>query len=245
MSDGLLLFARYAYPPNRLGYCGPSDSAGLLGYLGEGAADQGLRELGQRFEGAYPYLLLIARANGIADPFDRRVVEAYWIGNALLERVRPEGFLENLRERFRPRMDGREFEWMTSVLPLGARPHHNFHVFDVYRRAGLMRDERAIIALDRMDQCRISWGRVVTADGPELVVARSPLVLRGGALALDAPVPARVTRHLTAAGAFDDARPGDYVSIHWGWACQRLDRRALAALVRATSRALAHTNTTL
>ncbi|MGW1020020.1 DUF6390 family protein, partial [Streptomyces niveus] len=27
---GAVLFARYAYPPNELGYCGPADSAALL-----------------------------------------------------------------------------------------------------------------------------------------------------------------------------------------------------------------------
>ena len=29
--DGPLLFARYAYGPNRLGLCGPDDAAGLFG----------------------------------------------------------------------------------------------------------------------------------------------------------------------------------------------------------------------
>src|SRR4051794_6295545 len=73
---GPLLFAKYAYPPNSLGYCGPRDSASLLGYGSERVVDDGLRQLARGFEAAYPYLELIARASGIADPFDRRVVEA-------------------------------------------------------------------------------------------------------------------------------------------------------------------------
>ena len=31
---GPVLFARYAYPPNALGYCGPDDPAALLGMTG-------------------------------------------------------------------------------------------------------------------------------------------------------------------------------------------------------------------
>lgn len=64
MTSGLLLFARYAYPPNSLGYCGSEDHAALMGYLREGRTDAGLAELARRFEGAYPYLRLIAGRMG-------------------------------------------------------------------------------------------------------------------------------------------------------------------------------------
>ncbi len=245
MTSGLLLFARYAYSPNRLGYCGSDDHQGLFGYLAEGTTDEGLAQLARQFDGALPYLRLIARANGIADPFDRRVVEAYWIGNALLERVASAPFFESLLARFRPRMKRQDFSWMTSVLPAGAKPHHNFHVFDVYRRAGLLRDERATAALERMDQCRISWGRVLFAEGAEVVVERAPLILQRGALALGTPVVVRVLRQIDGRGYLDGFQPGETVSIHWNWACDRIDERALGRLVRATRRAVAHTNMTL
>ena len=245
MTSGLLLFARYAFPPNRLGYCGSPDHEGLFGYLTEDRADPGLRELAQKFEGAYPYLRLIAEANGQSDPFDPRVVEAYWIGNAFLARVSVSLFYESLRRRFQPRMDPRAFSWMTSGLADGTRPHHNFHVFEVYRRAGLLRDERAVIALDRMDQCRISWGRVVFVEGAEVIVDRAPLVLAGGKLALGAPVPVRILRQVDGRGYLDNFRPGEIVSIHWNWACDRLSIPAFRALSRATRSAIAHTNLTI
>ncbi len=180
MTDGLLLFCRYAYPPNLLGYCGPADHPSLLGYLQEGRTDGGLTEIARRFDGAYPYLRLIAHSNGIQDPFDSRVVEAYWVGNGLLEKVGTVPFFESLASRFRPRMEPKSFAWLASILPRGARPHHNFHVFDIYRRAGLMRDDRAVVALDRMDQCRISWGTVIRVESAEVIVRRAPLVLRAG-----------------------------------------------------------------
>ena len=109
---GPILFARYAYPPNALGYCGPPDSGALIGAAAPATDLDGLSRLAARFEGAWPYLRLIARCNGIADPLDPRVVEAYWIGNELLLQVpgvRPEGDgrrLLRLRGRSGPRRCG-------------------------------------------------------------------------------------------------------------------------------------------
>lgn len=245
MRNGLLLFARYAFAPNKLGYCGPGDFESLFGYLTENESDPGLRELAQKFDGAYPYLQLIAAANGLHDPFDPRVVEAYWVGNEHLERVEASPFFASLRERFLPRVGSRELSSMTASLETGAKPHHNFHVFEVYRRAGLLRDARATIALERMDQCRISWGRVVHQEDADVVVERSPLVMRDGKLQLGHPERAKVQRQLNGHGYLDELRPGDVVSIHWNWACDRLSDHSLRNLVRCTRRAITSTNMTL
>ena len=73
---GPVLFARYAYGPNRLGLCGPDDAERLFGESSTDGDDREVRHLARGFEGAYPSLELIARANAIADPLDPRVVEA-------------------------------------------------------------------------------------------------------------------------------------------------------------------------
>ena len=58
-----MLFARYAFPPNRHGYCGPADH---LAFFESGTAgdDRGLRAMAREFAGAWPYLELIAGATG-------------------------------------------------------------------------------------------------------------------------------------------------------------------------------------
>lgn len=243
--EGALLFGRYAFPPNRLGYCGPEDYQALFDYVASHRADQGLVELERRFEGAYPYLKLIAAANHLNDPFDRRVVEAYWIGNAYLEKVGPRLFYQSLDERFKARTAPRAFEWLATKVAAGARPHHNFHVFEIYTRTGLMKDDRAAILLETMDACRISWGKVVGTTGPELLVERPALALREGKLALTGPVVTRVVRQLEGRGFADQARPGDFVSIHWNWACEVLTPGALRRLVRSTGYYLELANQTL
>jgi hypothetical protein len=242
---GALRFGRYAFPPNRLGYCGPDDHAALLQYVVAGQPDRGLVELERRFDGAYPYLALIALANGIPDPFDERVVEAYWIGSPLLVRVGAAPFHDSLRSRFGRRMDRRSFDWLTGKLSLGAVPHHDFHVFDVYVRAGLMHDPAAPVLLTTMDACRISWGAVLAVEPEALLIRRAPLVLSGGRLALAEPRPERVARQVDGRGFVDRARPGDHVSVHWSWACEVLDPGALARLQAVTARCLELANLTI
>ncbi len=243
--DGAILFGRYAFPPQRLGYCGPDDHQAVFDYTVRKQSDSGLIELERRFDGAYPYLRLIALASQIASPFDHRVVEAYWIGNQTLEGVHESPFYESLKTRFAGRMDSHAFGWLASKLEHGARPHHNFHVFDVYTKAGLMRDRKADISLETMDNCRISWGTIVAVEGAELIVAREPLILRDGKLTLGAAATTRVLRQLGGRGFAEDARPGDVVSIHWNWACERLVSARLAWLQANTRRALALANETL
>lgn len=242
---GALRFGRYAFAPNRLGYCGPDDHQALFDYVSEQSYDKGLLELAQRFEGAYPYLALIAQANGIADPFDDRVVDAYWIGNELLERVTAADLHGSLQERFRNRMSGDDWKWLAAKLEHAARPHHNFHVFDIYCRSGLMKDERAAIVIGTMDSCRVSWGTVHSARPGALLVERRPLVLRAGKLALGEPACVELEHSLGGLGFAREAQPGDTVSIHWNWACAVLTEAELARLQAATSRCLALANQTI
>ena len=88
-TSGPLLFARYAFPPNHYGYCGPSDADGFFrsGVVGD---DHGLRARARNFDGALPHLQLIADAVDLLRPpdiLDPRVVEAYWLGSAVLDQV--------------------------------------------------------------------------------------------------------------------------------------------------------------
>lgn len=237
---GTSRFIRYGFMPNRLRYCGGDDNRTLFEYGLLNAADGGLEALLRRFTGALPYLRLIARTNGIADPFDGRVVEAYWLGNELLERVEVRQLHDALAERFGKQLQGRTRELVLGKAPAGARPFHAFHVFDVHSRVGELDH-----SLATMDHCRVSWGEVVAVDGVELVVNRTPLILESGKLALGSAVPDRAARQIDGRGFVEEAKPGDYVSIHWGWACEVLSERQLRNLQHYTRYHLALANQTL
>ncbi|HEU5036636.1 MAG TPA: DUF6390 family protein [Nocardioides sp.] len=233
MGSGPLRFARYAYPPNELGYCGPDASAQLLEQVVAGAGDGDLRRLLRGFEGAWPYLELIAAANGIDDPLDDRVVEAYWIGNALLDRVGPRLLGDSLEDRFRPRAARR---WSGLVAPVGAGavPHHSFQVFGVYPWLGLLREGRLDEPLRVLDRCRVRWGRVRSVDGGVAVVCSCPLVWDGRRLVLGDPV----DEAATVGPHHRDLQPGSWCSLHWDWVCEALDVGSLARLQRYTLRQL-------
>jgi hypothetical protein len=242
---GPVLFARYAYGPNRLGLCGPDDAEALFGETSDGGDERELRELAHGFDGAYPYLELIARANAIADPLDRRVVEAYWLGSPLLEAVTPNLLGEALRLRFRPRLGQAAWKWLDASAPSGAKPVHAFHVLDVFPKVGLMRAEQADKILETMDACRIRWGRVRDRVGDTLVVNTVPLALVEGKLAFGPARIERVTGWRDGHGFLGEVRPDDVVSIHWGWACDVLDADQVDRLIGWTERHLSIANETI
>jgi hypothetical protein len=237
---GTLRFVRYAFMPNRLRYCGGDDNRTIFEYAIENVSDGGLTPLLRRFNGALPYLRLIADANGIADPFDARVVEAYWLGNDLLEGVEVRQLHDSLIERFGKQLQGRTRELVLGKAPAGARPHHSFHVLDVHSRVGELGH-----TLQTMDSCRVSWAKVLRVEGGELVVEREPLVLLGGKLVLAPPRVERALRQVDGHGFVDAAQPGDWVSLHWGWACEVLTEEQRRNLRRYTADHVALANQTL
>jgi hypothetical protein len=240
-SSGALLFARYAYPPNQLGYCGPADHRALLEYGATGEVDDGLRQLARGFAGAWPYLQLIAESTGIGDPLDREVVEAYWVGNSLLERVPRNDFGNSMRDRFHPRT-GRTWIYLEENLPALAVPHHSFHVFAVYPWVGLLGSDRGETPLFVLDRCRIRWGRVTEVTGDSVVVESRPLTWESGVLGLGTPRPEVAKWSTDGYGFARDLAVGDDVSLHWDWVCDKLTSGQLRALRSYTLRQLDITN---
>lgn len=242
---GPLRFARFAYPPNALGYCGPDDPLALLDHADAGVAGPDLAHLARQFAGAWPYLELIAAAAARPDPLDADVVEAYWIGNDLLTRVDGRVFVAHLEARFGARAGAGMADIATLAL-LGAVPHHNFHVMAVYPWVGLLRAGLAAEEPMRvLDGCRIRWGRVLALGAGLAEVAVRPLVWDGRSLRLGA-VRVEVVTYAVAQGSLvPHVRVGDLVALHWDWLCDVLSDRQAWALQGYTDRILRMTNEAL
>jgi hypothetical protein len=242
---GTALFARYAYPPNELGYCGPDDASVLLAD-DAAAAEQRIAEHARQFEGAWSYLEIIAAAARIADPLDARVVEAYWVGNELLDNVDPEALASQLRDRFG---DQSGASWVPGL------PHHGFHVFAVYPWVGLLRRGTGTdVALSVLEQCRIRWGEVLDVDGERVTTLGRPLVLIDGLLELGTPTEQTAAWSmagrslLPAAAPRSDGSPlspGDAVAMHWDWVCDVLNPAQVGQLESRTADQLRRTNSGL
>lgn len=213
--EGVLRFARYASPPNLLGYCGPAASTELGEMLAERAAPD-LGRTAREFLAAWPYLELLAGA-AHCDPLSDAAVEAYWIGNRQLSRVSVAQFGGFVDERFRHRAGSHWQHLVESVS--GGVANHAFHVLVASPWVGLMREGIVDEPLAVVDRCRISWGRVVDETEQDLEVVRRPLEWHGGRLVWGEPVVERVVRSSDPAVA---ARIGDVVSLHWGTVCDVL-----------------------
>jgi hypothetical protein len=166
------------------------------------------------------------------------VVEAYWLGGSLSDGVAPRQLGMSLEARFRRRIRRDRWRWLAGAAAAGAAPNHAFHVLDVFPKVGLLRTGEVDRVLETMDSCRIRWGRVLERDGDTLVVSAVPLELSAGKLRLAAPHVERIRGWVDGTGFVEALAPGDVVSIHWDWACERLDARRLTRLQRTTQREL-------
>ena len=239
--SGLATFVRYAYPPNLRGFCGPDDSTALRDYGLSGVVDAGLVELAKAFTGPWPYLSVMAMEARIGDPFDARVVEAYWLGNDLTSRVDLAAFGNRIEAEFKGRA-GKDWGHMAESIPAGALPHHGFHVFGVYPWVGLLTQTERGEPLEILDRCRIRWGKVVASTGDTAVVRSRPLLWDGRRLELGAPQVETVNQGVGGDGFIDPLVPGEWVSLHWDWVCDRLTQRQLRNLRSFTARQLEMTN---
>ncbi|MDG4826326.1 DUF6390 family protein [Asanoa sp. WMMD1127] len=213
-AEGALMFARYAYPPNALGYCGPAGAEAML--RGDATADIARRA--RRFEGAWSYLEFLASTAGIPDPLDERVVEAYWVGGDLLAGVSSASLVSFLTTRFAGQSGG---SWRSAGER--ALPHHTFQVFEVYPWAGLLRRTGHQQALSVLDQCRIRTGVVVAVTGETATVESRPLVAGpDGSLSRGAPRRETVRWSVEGWSLLSNLTPGDRVALHWNWVCDTL-----------------------
>ena len=267
---GERLFARYAYAPNHLGYCGPGDSAALAELASTGRSEADLRSIASRFSGAWPYLCVLAEVTGIEDPLDEEVVRAYWTGSPLLDEVNRARFWRKLLDRIAAAGAGRYWAHLTPALLSEAIPTHGFHVFGVYpwtRMLSCLPYPAATLplpatapaasgpgapgpgalghALRVLDSCRIRWARVISVDGDQAVVCGRHLAWDGRELRLGEETGDSV--RLTDAGrAFvADVSPGDWLAVHWDLACDRLAADELWQLRRWTDWQLTATNARL
>jgi len=189
-----------------------------------GETDPGLLAMLTKFQTLYPYLRLIADANGIRDTFDDRVVEAYWLGNELLEKVGRRNFFRHLADglQLKRKITATQLDGITAPLSQGAVPHHSYHVFSVWKRTGNTGSPHTI---ESIDACRISWGKVTAIDGPKITVLRRPVKQCGDHLILGRTQPATVLRPLDARDDIAEVKVGQIITMHWDVPCEAISER--------------------
>jgi hypothetical protein len=202
--DGLDLCARFSYITNKLEYCGPKDCTKKLhDMIVNGSNRKEVLESLKRFEGLLPYLSVISDK-----PFTFDAVEAYWIGNELLDRCGKEEnikIIENLVKNGLPKFLGKK---LIEKLPDGCVPHHSFNVFFV--GVGQLTGSVATTP-ENMDKCRISAGRIESIYRDKLKVLTNQVYLEEGKIRLR-----KVIKEVSyEKGFLYEIKVGNHVGIHW------------------------------
>ncbi len=230
--EGIELAARFSYITNSLRFCGPEEaSKQFLQYLDKGDNEQKVKDSLLKFEGLYPYLSAIAEKNN-KNIFDYEVIEAYWIGNKLLDNFTNEDnkkIIKRLMQRGLPKSIGLS---LIKNLPPGLLPHHNFNVMYV----GVGRVTGSVETnLQNMDNCRISYGKVVEVLDDKLLVQSNSLIKNKNKFNL------KENETKTAVylkQMLPDIKKDDMVALHWGFAPLILTKGQLRNLERYTDRIL-------
>ncbi|MDQ3577412.1 MAG: DUF6390 family protein, partial [Actinomycetota bacterium] len=179
---------------------------------------------------------------------DTRVVEAYWIGNELLEQVSPTALGTTMEGLFQRSVG--QFSRLALAGVTNGLAHHSFHVFCIYPWVGLLGNERMHThALNIVDKCRIREAQIVEITAGRITVEFQPLSYDEGRLALgpavrdvtNGQVNGQLTNGQVTKGTVDGPDPvddlavGDWVAVHWDWICDRLSESQRDALSRYTA----------
>lgn len=235
--SGLKLAALYGFWPHQLGFCGSQrkkEKELLFNYLsGKKISEQKIRKILEGFKGAFSYYKLIAKSNNIEDPFDEKVVKAYWIGNQLLEKVSVNDLRKMIVKDFgKPGLLLKKIaEKKAKEIPETSKPHHSFHVFLLGSVTG-----KIVLEGQLLDFCRIGWGKVIKKlksknQRAKILVKYQPLIKENKKFRFEKPIKKEVFWEKT---FLPKVKIGDWVSIHWNYAVQVLDSKDLANLKKYT-----------
>jgi len=248
--SGLRLAALYSLFPHKLGFCGPHKKAAtqaLLNYLyphtkgsgvgvsGKKISEKKIRKILKDFKRAYSYYKLIAKSNNIGDPFNERVIKAYWIGNELLEKVKINDFRQMIAKEFSKPKEAQE-------ISDNSKPHHNFHVLILGSVLGMVIPKGKFF-----DLCRINWGRVekfkinpkaeplaryrARNEIFKILIKYQPLIKKNKKFKLGKLIKKEIIWNKNLQPKI---KIGDWVSLHWDHLIEKLKKEDLESLKKYT-----------
>ena len=217
---------QYSFATNRLSYCGPENAfQAFQAFVVRPSPEQAprIRQLLEGFTGLNLYLDLIASANNL-DRFDERVIEAYWLGNELLDSIPFDRFKGALSTGLvRAGLPASIVKEKVARLQPSFNAHHSFHV--LYINFITPKVEKII---ENLNQCLSLAGKVLEVKGNRLQVASRRLVQSGAAFAFE-PCVKEVENPF-----IEEPQANELVSFHWDVAVERLSFTQAAALQKYT-----------
>lgn len=204
----LQLVSRFSLPPNSLGYCGENSAVeNFKKCVVDGICDPVKEEI-EKFIVLHPYLKTLSEISG-KSKFSYEVVEAYWLGNSLLDEVTAAHYdilLRNFEEQGVP---------STLIHELRGNPPKKFipiHLFQVLR-PGVGRASGSVpFNIESVDNCMIRWGEVQDRRDGRYLVDLNSLSLKK-----DKYILTKISSEALEVPGFTPALGlGSVVAVHWG-----------------------------
>lgn len=179
-SKALQLASRFALPPNSLGYCGKGSApAKFISCVLENKCAEIDNEL-EKFIVLNPYLETISKLSGL-NKFSYKVVEAYWLGNDVLNKAKKGDYLNLLKHFSNQGVP----EWLISELkekvPENFIPLHLFQVLYI----GVGKASGSVpYNLETINNCMVRWGNVKKIKDGKLYLLLNSLKRSGKKIAL-------------------------------------------------------------
>ena len=219
-------------------YCGSKEAnAHFTGYIASQSEEnrQKAETAFPSFESLWPYLNLIAKANSL-EPLDGQVIEAYWLGNSLLEKVGMDDLKKVILTDFtKPGLLPKSIaKKKTDGIPEGIMPCHSFHVLYINFITGKVEP-----LLKNLDNCLVHWGAVIAEEKGKLFLESQELVSENGKFGL---VPS--VRQVDM-GFASEADIGYTVSFHWNHGIELLSEKQAKNLEKYTLLNLEKVNSAL
>ncbi|MBN1940741.1 MAG: hypothetical protein JW772_01005 [Candidatus Diapherotrites archaeon] len=224
--DALVFCCKYALITNTLGYCGQENAHSELCDFIRAPSEEKMpriKELLDTFFGLHSYLELIATENS-KQAYDFDVVEAYWIGNSLLENIERREIQKTILSLQNFGLPQKLAEEKASSLPVNMLPHHSLHVLHVNFITPKLKP-----LVDNLSHCMILWAKAESiAKNGKLKARAAELELLNGKFVLD-------QKFRALENPFNlKPRLGDVVSVHWGNAIQILETSEFKKLRKYT-----------
>lgn len=212
----LQLTSRFALPPNSLGYCGKDTAPEKFKKCITGKGCNGVSEELEKFIVLNPYLETIGEILG-KHKFDYSVVEAYWLGNNELKKIKNRDYsllMSNFLKQGVP-------TWFVKELrqkpPKKFIPTHLFQVLHVGvgRASGSMPYN-----IDTINNCMIRWGKVIKVGKTKLTIQLNSLKKLGSKYKLTTTKDSYPYR----ADFLPSLSTGNTVAVHWKQVVKKLTK---------------------
>ena len=227
--DSISQLAKYSFITNKLRYCGPNDCyLKFLEYI-KNPTDELAKEIKsyiKRFEGLLPYLELIAKKHNLG-LFHPKVIEAYWIGNELLDEFTNEDLKEIIDALAKRGLPKSYADKLINNIPKGMLPHHSFNV--IYVGVGKVTGSVAF-NIENINNCLIRKAEIKEVKKNKVIVKHSPYVFENNLLILGI----EIETEFDYLREFVNLNKGDVVSIHWNFVVDKLENEQYNNLVKYT-----------